>query len=350
MTKSTWRFSFEILLLFFAVLSHAAYAFCATPVFKFAAIADLHCRGDADVEKMRNFFETVSTRDNPDFFVILGDISDDVPTVLPRLANVFNHAPVKVYPVSGNHDDAEGWEPKYFTDAFGPIEYSFDHKGIHFTVLWTQAYPRSMSTVRTKTFLDWMVSDITKLPNTTPIIIFQHFPLSSDQYPAIQNQPNVTAILHGHNHEIQNSVVPQTQVQVHGLPSLYDGYYLCTVLSNGTLTYEIKPFQNDLKPPDQTPVVNLTQEPTSPLSNLVSVSGTASDDGKVVRVEYCVEARFKLVWLPVNGTDNWSASIDTRLVGNGTRKFLFRAIDNIGQETIYYANFTGLVMNTGSKP
>ena len=60
MTKSTWRFSFAILLVFFAVLSHATYAFCATPVFKFAAVADLHCRGDADVEKMRNFFETVS--------------------------------------------------------------------------------------------------------------------------------------------------------------------------------------------------------------------------------------------------------------------------------------------------
>lgn len=350
MTKSTLRFSLAILLVFFAVLSHAAYAFCATPIFKFAAIADLHCRGDADVEKMRNFFETVSTRDNPDFFVIPGDISDDVPTVLPRLANVFNHAPVKVYPVSGNHDDAGGWQPEYFTDAFGPIEYSFDHKGIHFTVLWTQAFPQSYSTVRTKTFLDWMVSDITKVPATTPIIIFQHYPPGPDQYPAIQNQTNVTAILHGHNHEIVNSVVPQTQVQVHGLPSLYDGYYLYTVLSDGTLTYEMKPFQNDLKPVDLTPVVTLTQKPMSPLSNLVSVSGTASDDGKVVRVEYCVEARFKLVWLPVNGTDNWSGTIDTRLVSNGTRKFLFRAIDNIGQETIYYADFTGLVMNTDFKP
>jgi hypothetical protein len=299
---------------------------------------------------MRNFFETVSTRDNPDFFVILGDISDDVPTVLPRLANVFSHASVKVYPISGNHDDAEGWQPEYFADAFGPLEYSFDHKDIHFTVLWTQAYPRSYSTVRTKTFLDWMVSDITRVPATTPIIIFQHFPPSPDQYLAIQNQPNVTAILHGHNHEIMNSVVPQTQVQVHGLPSLYDGYYLYTVVSDGTLTYEKKPFQNDLAPADLTPVVTLTQKPISPLSNLVSVSGTAGDDGKVVRVEYCVEARFKLVWLPVNGTDNWSTTIDTRPVGNGTRKFLFRAIDNIGQETIYYADFTGLVMNTDFKP
>ena len=350
MNKTTLRFSFALLFVFFAVLSHAAYAFCATPVFKFAAIADLHCYGDANVEKMRNFLETVSTRDNPDFFVILGDISDDAPTVLPRLANVFNHARVKVYPVSGNHDDAGGWQPEYFTDAFGPIEYSFDHKGIHFTVLWTQAFPRSYSTVRTETFLNWMVSDIAKVPASTPIIIFQHYPPGSDQYPAIQNQPNVTAILHGHKHEILSSVVPQTQVQVHGLPSMYDGYYLCTVLSDGTLTYEIKPFQNDLKPADLTPVVTLTQKPISPLNNIVSVSGTASDDGKVVRVEYCVQAPFKLVWLPVNGTDNWSASIDTRLIGNGTRKFLFRAIDNIGQETIYYADFTDLVMNAGLKP
>ncbi|MBL8025357.1 MAG: metallophosphoesterase [Fibrobacteres bacterium] len=308
--------------------------FSATPLFKFVAIADLHCGIDAHVEKMRNFFETSYQRDNPDFFVALGDLSGDVPTMLPRLANVFEHAPAKVYAVSGNHDDAYANHPEYFTNALGPLEYGFDHKGIHFFVWWSQAYK----------YVN-MKADFDKVPLTTPIILFQHYQIESGEYPSLQNRSNLMTVLHGHEHYARNYVVPNTAVQVYGLPNLTGGYYLCTVMSDGSVTYLHKTFQNDIIPADSAPVVTITQKPVAPLSGSVTFRGTAHDDGKVVKVEYCVDAPAKLVWKPVEGTNDWSVTVNTREIGNGTRKFLFRAIDSTGRETVYYAAFTANVVN-----
>jgi hypothetical protein len=55
-------------------------------------------------------------------------------------------------------------------------------------------------------------------------------------------------------------------------------------------------------------------------------------------------------WKTATGTTSWSITIDTRIVGNGSRTFLFRAIDNAGQQTIFTQSFSGNVLNTGLLP
>lgn len=157
---------------------------------------------------------------------------------------------MKVYHTCGNHDcfgiASKGATPqgdqlygkKMFEEHFGKLNYSFDHKGVHFLVL-DSVQPHADESGYTGHIDDaqlaWISDDLAKLPAGTPVIVSTHIPLvtafdayvklaadhrsgrggnsidNSEQVIAIFDKYNVIGVLQGHTHIWET-------VTYHGVP------------------------------------------------------------------------------------------------------------------------------------
>jgi hypothetical protein len=98
---------------------------------------------------------------------------------------------LKVHHTIGNHDHfglftksgvevgSPGFGKQMYIERVGPTYYSFDHKGCHFIVLDTiQPTPdRSWEARIDQPQLDWLSTDLIKLPPGAPVIVTAHVPL-----------------------------------------------------------------------------------------------------------------------------------------------------------------------------
>ncbi len=156
---------------------------------------------------------------------------------------------LKVHHTCGNHDcfgiaqkgQISESDPEYgkkmFEEHFGPVYYSFDHKGVHFLVL-ESVKPNADSSGYTGNVdekqLAWIASDLDKLAAGTPVIASIHIPLvtaldsygpipedhrssrggssvaNSDEVVTIFDKHNVIGVLQGHTHVWE-------QVEWHGV-------------------------------------------------------------------------------------------------------------------------------------
>jgi tetratricopeptide (TPR) repeat protein len=73
----------------------------------------------------------------------------------------------------GEHDAALD-QGKVYQENFGATRYSFDHKGIHFTVLDNVSDPQGAIG---DTQMDWLLADLNPLRPQAPIVVFTHRPL-----------------------------------------------------------------------------------------------------------------------------------------------------------------------------
>lgn len=168
----------------------------------------------------------------PDFVLHTGDIThlatpqqfDDAQMLLSQLN-------MPIYFVPGEHDIVDGTDPRAYLERFGKDSigegwYSFDAGGAHFIALVNSIYlgERGMGTLGTEQ-LAWLSKDLASLPDSTPIILFAHFPLwalypdwgwgTQDAQQAmtmLARFGSVTA-LNGHIHQVQQRV--EGHVQFH---------------------------------------------------------------------------------------------------------------------------------------
>jgi 3',5'-cyclic AMP phosphodiesterase CpdA len=121
----------------------------------------------------------------PDFIIFTGDLThttDDPKERRRRLAefrDIVGNLKVKtVHFIPGEHDAAldhgEAWK-----EFFGPSNYSFDHKGVHFVTLDNVSDPGARIGDEQ---LAWLKDDLSKQKQDTPIVVFTHRPLF-DLYP-----------------------------------------------------------------------------------------------------------------------------------------------------------------------
>jgi hypothetical protein len=116
----------------------------------------------------------------PDFIVFTGDLThttDDAAVRNKRMAefkDIVGNLKVKTrYFMPGEHD-ASLDAGKAFQDHFGKTHYSFEHKGVHFTVL------DNVSDSEAKlgdAQIDWLKKDLKNVPADAPVVIFTHRPL-----------------------------------------------------------------------------------------------------------------------------------------------------------------------------
>jgi predicted phosphodiesterase len=132
-----------------------------------------------------------------------------------------NHDCFGVLPASGVASSDPLYGKKFFETHFGPLHYTFDHRGVHFVVLdsigfttnpkdGTHDYEGRIDGAQ----LAWLAGDLNGLRAGTPIVVVTHIPLvtaftsyvtDDPLHPipphktSVANAPDVLALLHGHN-------------------------------------------------------------------------------------------------------------------------------------------------------
>ena len=123
--------------------------------------------------------------ERPDFIMFTGDLThttDDPRERRKRMTefrDIVSALAVKdVRFIPGEHDAALD-RGKAFKELFGPTNYTFDHKGVHFVVLDNVSDPGAQLGEEQ---LAWLSSDLQQQPADARIVVFAHRPLF-DLYP-----------------------------------------------------------------------------------------------------------------------------------------------------------------------
>ncbi len=176
-----------------AVLASALPGWAAAPGkdFYFVQLSDLHWgfQGPPNPDARGTLPKAIAAVNAlpspPDFIVFTGDLThttDDPDERRRRMREVkaqIDTLQVKTrYLMPGEHD-ASLDRGEAFQEFFGPMHYAFDHQGVHFVVLDNVSDPAGrVGTAQ----IDWLASDLARLPREAPIVVFTHRPLF-DLYP-----------------------------------------------------------------------------------------------------------------------------------------------------------------------
>jgi len=116
----------------------------------------------------------------PDLVLFTGDLSHDTEAPgeharrMQRFREIAGGLKVpKVYHVPGEHDAGQDGGA-LFREVFGPTQYSFDHKGVHFVALDNVSRPKPEVGAEARA---WLAKDLARFPATAPIVVFTHRPL-----------------------------------------------------------------------------------------------------------------------------------------------------------------------------
>jgi hypothetical protein len=263
--------------------------------------------------------------------IILGDIVDNAPEYLSRVQQVIDNSIADVRILPGNRDDNFGNTPGPWQAAIGNLYYAFDHKGWKIIMNWSQNQP-----------LAWLTTTLDAVPASMPVIFCQHYPIKSGnpETDLLMTYPNVQIAFGGHQHFRASHVVDGIPSEL--LPNVFFDwtrrkYYVITAHDGVPFTIAEKQLDNLtlLSPPDDVPVISLTSPAgNSTIGGNVQFSGTASDDSAVVSIQYRVN---RGAWQDITVQSKWEVDVDAAVIEGGNNLLEFRAIDDAGQESLYYA-------------
>ena len=161
----------------------------ANPDFLFVQLSDLHWGYDnpkVNPQPRESLMRAVAAVNalpvQPDFVVFTGDLTqttDDPKLRRTRLREVKDMvAQIEVpkkYFFAGEHDAALDRGEAYLEVFGGALNYSFDHKGVHFIVLDNTSQP---APVLGDAQLDWLRQDLAGRPGKEgPVVVLTHRPL-----------------------------------------------------------------------------------------------------------------------------------------------------------------------------
>lgn len=227
------------------------------PPFRFAYISDSHLYerkiNDRFVNALMRAVDDVNAMDpQPDFVLYGGDLAQlGAPAELTLGAQILKSLKAPVKMMVGEHDwfldMGEKWR-----ELFGPPQYSWDHKGVHFVVIhsvqekdfWTARKMSNADRMKTVAGLDngmqssfmvgdegraWLEKDLAGKPANTPIVVFSHSPLyklykawnfwtdDAEQVQAILKRFNNVVVFHGHTHQLLTNRIGN--IHFHGMLS-----------------------------------------------------------------------------------------------------------------------------------
>jgi hypothetical protein len=161
-------------------------AAAATEEFHFVQLSDSHWgfQGPPNPEAATTLKKAVaavnSLQQQPDFIVFTGDLThttDDPKERRKRMAefrDIVGQLRVKTIRFMAGEHDASLDKGEAYREFFGDLNYTFDHKGIHFIVLDNVSDPAAALGDKQ---LDWMKADLKQLKPDTPIVVLTHRPL-----------------------------------------------------------------------------------------------------------------------------------------------------------------------------
>ena len=350
MGKTMYRISANLvagifLLLRFTLPVSTAYCFspgerdsAAQKNIRFLAIADTHIAADSDLLRFRAFLNTVKDR-NVGFVIILGDLAAHAPEYLEPIKEIAGRAGLPVYMLPGNHDDNYARNPEWWSSVFGPMNYSFEHRGFHFIMNWSQDTVASLC---------WLRACLDSIPSGEPIVFCQHFyPRASaapegGPWPLLQARADdLILALSGHAHSRFTDTVGTIRSET--LANCYmdttgSGFFYEIALSaDRNIILQEFPLSSlsMVSPPDDPPIVALDQDSGYfVFEDRLELSGMADDDGTVESVEWRLDDN---PWRPARGTVRWQVSLSADETIPGHHLLQVRARDNLGQATAGFA-------------
>lgn len=225
--------------------------------FSFAYISDTHLYdrklNDRFVRAILRAVDDVNALDpQPDFVLFGGDLAQlGKPEELALGAQILKSLKAPVRMMVGEHDWFLDMGQKW-KELFGPEQYSFDHKGVHFVTLnsiiekdfWTARGMSPMERMQTVAGLDnglqsrfevgpagreWLARDLAKVPKSTPLVVFSHSPLykyykpwnfwtdDADEVQALLRPFEKVTVIHGHTHQMLSNRIGN--ISFHGMLS-----------------------------------------------------------------------------------------------------------------------------------
>lgn len=172
----------------------------------------------------------------PDFIVHTGDVTHlATPAQFDLAKQLLGELAAPVFFVPGEHDIANGNDPRPFVAAFGKDTvgdgwFSFDLRGVHVVGLVNVVRfgDQGQGTLG-RDQLDWLKADLAGLSSSIPIVVLSHFPLwglwpawgwgtadAAEAFTYLARFGSVTA-LNGHVHQIQRKL--EGKVQFHAARS-----------------------------------------------------------------------------------------------------------------------------------
>lgn len=223
--------------------------------FTFAYISDTHLYtrqlNDRFVRSILKAVDDVNALNpQPDFVLFGGDLAQLGARAELELGQQILKslkAPVKM--MVGEHDwfldMGDVWK-----SLFGPTQYSFDHKGVHFVTLmsvqekdfWTARKMTPQQRMQTVAGLDnavqsrfevgpagrdWLKNDLAKVDAKTPIVVFSHSPLykyfhdwnfwtdDAEEVQQILSKFETVTVIHGHTHQLLSNRIGN--INFHGM-------------------------------------------------------------------------------------------------------------------------------------
>jgi Icc protein len=214
----------------FDLTNAAAAAELPKGAFTFLQISDSHVGFDkpANPNALATLQEAIAKinamPNRPAFMIHTGDISHlSKPGEFDNADQVIKGAQLRVHYVPGEHDllddDAKAYLERYGKGSKGTGWYSFDEGGIHFIGLVNVVNLKAggLGNLGSEQ-LEWLERDVSRLPSSTPIVIFAHIPLwalypewgwgtedAAQALSYVKRFGSVT-VLNGHIHQLMQKV------------------------------------------------------------------------------------------------------------------------------------------------
>lgn len=224
-TASKAKAAVLVACLIICILSQAGV--CAeTNVLTFFGWSDQHIQTDGDgthlipaIDAMNKLPQTAYPAGiggkvaKPDFVIGLGDITEWPTRAAADTYEKLITGRLKFpsYDVAGNHDSG-GLSPSptihnWLIKRHGALSYTFNKKGVHFVALYSKYDDTLNSPAQpiTKDALEYLRSNLSKVPDGTPIVVATHLCLDSitnkDEFVDAFGDSNVILVLGGHYHK-----------------------------------------------------------------------------------------------------------------------------------------------------
>jgi hypothetical protein len=164
--------------------------------FKVAVVGDVQVDNEQEIQYTnQTLMPDLMSRSDVDFGVIMGDLVNDKPTLLPIVKSMLSALPMPCWTVCGNHDrlTKTSLPPDFaFHQQFGASTYAFSYGKVHFIVLNNvlskgKAGYEAQISARQLAFLS---NDLKLVDKKCPVVVMMHIPLEYTE-----NKAEVLALL-----------------------------------------------------------------------------------------------------------------------------------------------------------
>ncbi len=235
--------------------------------FNIIGIADPQVRTEQNIEYFKNetvkdISETLSSYSVNSYGLVFGDVLYDMPEITESMKETLSSAPMPMFVAIGNHDEFPDQKTghktgEFFSDHFGPLNYSFNRGDVHFVglddILFTEdgKYKISFSDEQ----IEWLRQDLSYVPKNKMVVVYFHFPLMPLRKEKTYNKDKILDLLKdyaevhlmsGHTHYNHNYIyeAPYDNIYEHVQAAACGAFWKSTINADGTpngyAVYEVK--------------------------------------------------------------------------------------------------------------